>query len=201
MKHSVTTFKNMKICLKELEKFIRNGAHVETGRGFARFGGLRSREIFGNWLLCAALNFEHKSERLKICTDPRGGDGVIYDTTKKIGKSMEHVLVSQSDKTTNNTETLILEQINKKQKKGKAYASGKLLVVFLNKAGENWTPNKIAKKLPIDLYFNEVWVVGLHGFINEEHIYNVTKLVTEGCPIWQIAIKKGFDEWHVKKIQ
>lgn len=202
MRYSGKTFKSMKICLKELEKFIRDGNHLETGKPFQRFDGLRSREVLGNWLVCAALNFEQKSERLRICTDPQGGDGVIYDTKQKILEYMEHILVSQNNRTTKNTETLILEHIDKKRSKGgKAYASGKSLVVFLNKKGENWTPNKIAKKLPIDLYFNGVWVVGLQGIINKKYIYNVVKLDVSGCPIWQIYINKSFDSWKIKRIQ
>lgn len=192
----------MKICLKELEKFILDGSHLETGKPFPRFGGLRSREILGNWLLCAVLNFEQKSDRLRICTDPQGGDGVIYDTKQKIPEYMEHILVSKNSKTTKNTEALILGHIDKKRNKGgKAYASGKSLVVFLNKKGENWTPNKIAKKLPIDLYFNGVWVVGLHGVVNEEYIYNIAKLDVSGCPVWQVYIKKSFEDWKIIRIQ
>jgi len=202
MRYSGKTFKSMKICLKELEKFIRDGKHLEIGKPFERFGGLRSREILGNWLLCAVLNFEQQPERLRICTDPQNGDGVIYDSKQKILEFMEHILVSQNRKTDKNIETLILEHIDKKRNNGgKAYASGKSLVVFLNRKGGNWTPNKIAKKMPIDLYFNGVWVVGLHGVVNEEYIYNVTKLDVSGRPVWQVHIRKYFNEWIVNRIQ
>lgn len=201
MKYFGKTFKSMKMCLNELEKFIRDGNHLETGKPLTRFGGLRSREILGNWLLCAVVNFERQSEFLRICTDPQGGDGVIYDVEKKNLEYMEHVLVSKNSKTTKNTETLILEQINKKRNKGgEAYASGKSLVVFLNKEGEGWFPNKIAKKLPAALYFNSVWIVGLHGVVDEEYIYNVAKLEVGGCPVWQVSIRKDFDAWVVERI-
>ena len=40
--------------LKELEPFVRNGEHLQTGKPFKRFGGMRSREILANWLLRAS---------------------------------------------------------------------------------------------------------------------------------------------------
>lgn len=48
MKYQITRFKNLKVCLKELEPFIRNGEHLQTGKPFKRFGGLRSRELLAN---------------------------------------------------------------------------------------------------------------------------------------------------------
>lgn len=202
MKYPVTTFVSMKAGLKELEPFIRNGKHLETGKPFRNFGGLRSREILGNWLLCSALNFELKSDCLRICTDPQGGDGIIVDKRDNHIEHMEHILISRNNSSTKNTETLILEHINKKRKKGeKAYASGKSLVVFINKKGCKWTPNRLAKKLPLNLYFNGVWVIGLENITNGKYLYNVVKLDISGCPIWQVMIKSNFKEWLVKRIQ
>lgn len=131
MKHAVTTFKNLAVCLKELEPYIRNGQHLETGKPFKRFGGLRSREILVNWLLCVVANFEQKTEQFKICTDPQGGDGIIYNTTKNLAWPTEHVLVSQRNNGSEDIQSLILKQIkNKQDKGGAAYASGKTLIVF-----------------------------------------------------------------------
>ena len=42
MKHQVTRFKSLKVGLKEIEPFIRDGKHLQTGKPFKRFGGLRS---------------------------------------------------------------------------------------------------------------------------------------------------------------
>ena len=201
MKCNVTTFKSLEICLKELERFIRNGKHLETGKPFQRFGGLRSREILANWLLCVVANFEKKSQQFKFYTDPQGGDGIIYDTVRKQAWPTEHVLVSQRNNESEDIQSLILKQIKKKQNKGgAAYASGKTLIVFLNKKGNEWLPNKVAKNLP-HVDFKSVWVIGLQNIINGEYNYNVIKFNPQGCPIWQVHIKKTFDDWKIKRIQ
>jgi hypothetical protein len=54
MKYPAARFKSLAMALKELEPFIRNGEHLQTGKPFEKFGGMRSREILANWLLCVA---------------------------------------------------------------------------------------------------------------------------------------------------
>lgn len=56
MKYPVRRFKSLAVALKELEPFIRNGEHLQTGRPFAKFGGMRSREMLANWLLSVGVN-------------------------------------------------------------------------------------------------------------------------------------------------
>jgi len=202
MKYSVTRFKSLKICIKELEPFIRDGEHLQTGKPFKRFDNLRSREILANWLLCVAINFEEKFDRLTFCSDPQGGDGIIYDNKAKKAWPTEHVLVPRSNGQLQNIESVILKAIEKKQSKGgAAYASGKTLIVFLNASGDGWFPNKISRKLPKTLDFEDVWIAGLQNVVQEEYIYNVTRLDASGCPIWQVRIEKNFDAWEVKRIQ
>lgn len=195
----------MKACLKELKPFICDGQHLETGRPFKRFGGLRSREILANWLLCTVVSFEQKTEEFKICTDPQGGDGIIYNKTKEQAWPTEHILVSQKNNESDHIQALILKQIEKKQNKGGvAYASGKTLIVFLNKQGGEWYPNRVARSLP-HVDFESVWVVGLQNVVEGQYLYNVARIFPVGysvkCPIWHIAINKKFDDWNVKKIQ
>jgi hypothetical protein len=45
MKYPTTRFKNLTVALKELEPYIRNGEHLQTGKPFKQFGDLRSREL------------------------------------------------------------------------------------------------------------------------------------------------------------
>lgn len=93
MKFSVTMFKSVAVALKKLEPFVRNGQHLQTGRGFKRFGDMRSREALANWLLCAAVNHFAKSDRLTFTSDPIGGDGIILDTATHETWPTEHVYV------------------------------------------------------------------------------------------------------------
>lgn len=202
MKYSVTSFKNLEVCIKELKRFIHDGECLETGRPFKQFGGLRSREMLACWLLCVVFSFEQKSNRFRICTDPQGGDGIIYDTMKKKALLTEHILVSRSNNELCDIEHLILKHVEKKQNKGgAAYASGKALIVFLNKAGDKWCPNRVARKLPQQLDFASIWVIGLQRVIEDEYYYNVTKLDTNRSPVWRIKINKNFDAWEVSRIQ
>lgn len=201
MKHSITTFKSLKVCLKELKLFICDGQHLETGKPFKRFGGLRSREILANWLLCVVASFEQKTEEFKICTDPYGGDGIIYNATKKQAWPTEHILVSQKNDESVDIQSLILKQIEKKQiKGGAAYASGKTLIVFLNKQGGTWHPNKVARSLP-HVDFESIWVVGLQDVLDGQYNYNVTQLDANGCPVWRVHVERSFESWKIERIQ
>ncbi len=205
MREKVTQFKSLKIALKELEPFVRDSRHLWNGKPLKRFGELRPRELWGNWLLCVAVNaVTAAAERLTFTTDPEGivGDGVIYDTVTERACPMEHVLARRTAKDKDlDAETLILRAVNKKQKKGAAYASGKTLAVLLEDGGE-WIPNKVAKQLP-ELDFEAVWVIGLQGVQDGEYVYNVTRLdLSRGnAPVWRVRIAKDFDDWNVDLVQ
>jgi hypothetical protein len=206
VKYQVTRFKSLKVCLKELEPFIRNGQHIETGKPFKRFGELRSRELLANWLLCVAVNSVTDAGRLTFTSDPLGGDGIIYDTTTEETWPTEHVLVprSRSAGDTVPLEARILKAIEGKQSRGgAAYASGKTLVVFLNAGGdEPWVPNMVARQLPA-LDFLSVWVVGLQTVDAGAYVYSVTRLdLGQGnAPVWRVRIGIGFDEWKAEPVQ
>jgi hypothetical protein len=205
MRHQVKHFKSAAIALKELEPFIRNGRHLQTGKPFTGFNSGRSRELLANWLLCEAVNSLHEPGRLVFTSDPVGGDGVIYDTQTGETWPTEHIIVpEQAGGATADVEALILEAIARKRDKGgEPYASGKTLVVFQNAAGQPWFPNTVARKLPAPLYFEAVWVVGLQGIEDGKYIYQVTRLdLRQGnAPAWRVTISAGFDSWTVQPIQ
>jgi hypothetical protein len=206
MKHPTTRFKSLKVALKELEPFIRNGEHLQTGKPFKRFGGLRSRELLANWLLCVAFNYDCRSpDRLTFTSDPLGGDGILYDTESDTSFPTEHVLVPavRGGKAVD-VEALILKAIDRKRKKGwAAYASGKTLVVFLNAGGGVWHPNRVAKRVPDPLHFAVVWVVGLHHVEAGRYVYGVTQLdLSDGsAPTWLVSIGTDFCTWSIERIQ
>jgi hypothetical protein len=193
------------MCLKELEPFIRNGQHLQTGKPFAQLGDMRSREALANWLLCVAVNANVGAERLTFSSDPIGGDGIIYDTTTEETWQTEHVMIpSRAGGEEVDVEALILKAIEQKQNKGgEAYASGKTLIVFQNAEGQKWFPNKVAKQLPAPLYFDAVWVVGLQGVEDGAYTYQVTRLdLSRGnAPAWRVLIAKDFESWKVEPIQ
>lgn len=204
MKYPVKCFKSMKIALKELAPFIKNGSHLRTGQPFKSFGGMRSREILANWLLCATVNAI--SERtLTLYSDPTGGDGILQDSTTGQTWWMEHVLVPPRRADDGRcAETLILHAINQKRSKGaSAYASGKTLVVFLDSGTGTWFPNKVARKLPEPLLFNSVWVVGLKQVDDKSYTYYVTSLdISSGdAPTYLVGIDPAFDTWWVVDCQ
>jgi hypothetical protein len=206
MKYKVTRFKNLIVALKELEPFVQDGEHLQTGKPFKRFGGLRSRELLANWLLCVVLDFDAKAGRFTFTSDPSGGDGVICDGTTKRTYPTEHVLVPSSHAgETGDVQARILNAIASKQRKGgTAYASGKTLVVCLNAGEGRWYPNRVAKQLPKELDFVDVWVVGLQDVEEGEYIYHVARLLdveTGDVPVWLVRISKHFDGWHVERIQ
>jgi hypothetical protein len=202
MKIPVKRFKSMKIALKELEPFIQDGQHLQTGPEFERFDRMRSREILGNWLLCVVINHSSGSERLLFTSDSRGGDGIIQDTQEGTTWDMEHVMVPASrDGSAQDAPALILQAItNKVNKGGAAYASGKTLVVFSNARGGEWFPARLTRALPDPVHFDGVWVVALQCVIDGEYVYGVTRLHT-GTPVWRVRIAADFESWQVEQIQ
>jgi hypothetical protein len=48
MKLEITQFRSLAVALKELERFVRNGQHLQTGKPFDKCGGIRSREVLAN---------------------------------------------------------------------------------------------------------------------------------------------------------
>ena len=202
MKYPTARFKNMTEALKQLEPFIRDPRQLRTGRPLDKFYGLRPREILANWLLCAALNFPNQTEEVTFFStrDPIGSDGVIYDTLADITVPTEHVFVRRAHGAdAQNIDALILNEIEKKNSKGKnAYASGKTLVVLVEAGGGKWSPHIVATQFPEPLYFADVWVVWPQCS-SPEYIYGVTRLdLSDGsAPTWRVRISENFDEWEV----
>lgn len=172
MKYPVKRFKNMEVALKQLEPFVKNAAHLESGKPFENFGGMRSREILANWLLCATINAIDK-RRLTFSSDPIGSDGIVQDDATGETWSTEHVMVPrQSGGENAEAQALILAAIEQKRNKGGApYASGKTLVVFLYAGIGAWHPNRVAGALPKPLHFDAVWVVGLQKVEDGAYTY------------------------------
>jgi hypothetical protein len=206
MKYPVTQFKSLTVALKELEPFIRNGEHLQTGKPFKQFDGMRSREMLANWLVCVAINAEDGIE-LTFCSDPVGGDGIICNVATGETWPTEHVMVPRlSEGQTGDAEALILNAIQQKRLRGgAAYARGKTLIVFLEAgpAAGKWFPNRMARQLPRPLDFATAWVVALKGIEEGEYVYSVTHLdVSEGdAPAFLVRIGKEFNAWDVTRIQ
>ena len=201
MNHNVRRFKNMEAALKELSRFILEPSHLQSGGPFKNFGNMRSREAVANWLICAAVNSTGQRE-LTFTSDPVDGDGILMDT--KTGETFptEHVMVPRQRGAGAGADAhkLILDAIDPKRKKGgAAYATEKMLVVFLDADAGEWFPNRVAKSLPDPLYFDSVWVVGLQPVKDGEYAYGVTLLdVTGGnAPTFIVRINKTFDDWTV----
>ena len=144
MKYPVTRFRTLKLALKELQPFIRNGQHLATGRPFKQFGGMRSREVLGNWLLCVVVNSTEDAERVTF-SSIIGGDGIIHDDVSGFAFPTEHVFVPQlATPRLGISENLILERIEQKQAKGgAAYASGKTLIVCTRFAAGALVSNRL----------------------------------------------------------
>jgi hypothetical protein len=204
MKHRVKRFKSMEIGLKELESFVRDGMHLQSGKPFKQMGGMRSREAVANWLLCAVVNHTGQRE-LSFTSDPTGGDGILEDARTCETFLTEHVMVPRHNGGEDaDAHALVLDAINQKRAKGgEAYARGKTLVVFLDAAAGEWYPNRVAKALPDPLYFDDLWIVSLCGIENGEYVYGVTQLdLSSGdAPAYTVRINADFTGWVVKEVQ
>jgi hypothetical protein len=205
MKHNIRRLKSLEVALKELEPYVRDGSHLQTGKPFRNFGGLRSREVLANWLLCAVMTAAGQGQ-FEFTTDPTGGDGVIMDAATDHTWLTEHVMVADIEPDRNiPIEDRILGQIqNKVAKGGSAYAQGKTLLVFNNAAGGAWYPNRVARALPDPLHFDTVWVMGLQGIVDGAYVYgvcNLSAVATADCPSFRVRLTPAFDGWTVERIQ
>lgn len=206
MKHAVVRFRSQQVALKELEPLVRNGRHLQSGRPFARFGAMRSRELLANWLLCAVADTFTADHRFSFTSDPVGGDGIIVDELTGETWLTEHVLAravpNKSQHNDRNGNEVILGQIlAKRDKGGAAYANSKTLVVMAECVG-GWNPTTVARNLPAPLHFEAVWVVALHAGGNGGYEYDVSRLdLTRGAaPVWRVSIGPDFDSWVVGEI-
>jgi hypothetical protein len=206
MKQPTIRFKSLNAGLKELQPFVINGQHLYDGRPFKNMGGLRSREVLGNWLICATVNAVLGEGTITFTSMPSGleGDGVLCESSTAIGTPTEHVFVRRAaEDETRSIEQQIVDAVTHKSKKGEQYAKGTTLVVFLEAGGGGpWHPNKAAKMLPIN-HFNEVWVVGLHLYDAGRYIYGVSLLNVErgAAPTFTVNIAPDFESWVVTQIQ
>lgn len=208
-RHRITRFKSLELALKELEPFFRNVVKdgkpiLESGRPLKKFGNMLPRELVANWLLTVVGNFFARCERFQFTTDPRGGDGIIYDTITKEGVWTEHVIVRAADTGRKDVQSQILEAVTKKiAKGGPAYARGKTLVVFMFSGGNGaqWWPDQVAAVLPRPLHFEAVWVVGFQRFAAGDRIYAITRLdLRRGhAPAWWVRITSDFSNWVVSE--
>jgi hypothetical protein len=204
MKYPVVRFKTMEVALKEMEPFIRDGIHLQSGKPFQKLGGMRSREALANWLLCAVMTATGQ-RNLTFSSDPVGGDGILIDSNTDETFQAEHVMVPRLKGGENaDAHSLVLDAIEQKRTKGgKAYASGKTLVVFLDAGAGEWFPNRVAKALPQPLHFDTVWVVGLQGIDDGEYVYGVVSLdLSAGkAPTFLVRLSKDFTDWTVYQSQ
>lgn len=207
MKYQVTRFKSLAIALKEIEPFVRDGKHLLTGKPFKRFGGLRSREILGNWLVCAVVNANAGKDCYTFTSDPQGGDGVIVNVETNESWLTEHVMVGKPrtpDETESSIECRILQAYSSKiEKGGSGYAAGKNLIIFLDAGGHEWHPRTVAQQLPEDLVFSDVWIFGLLPFEDGKYVYGVSQLgaPTRQAPTWIVRIDDQFGSWKVARLQ
>ena len=75
MKYIVRRLKSLEVGLKEIEPFVRNGAHLQTGKAFTQLGDMRSREVLANLLVCITIK-EIDGKDVTFSSDPIGGDGI-----------------------------------------------------------------------------------------------------------------------------
>jgi hypothetical protein len=203
MRANVTRVKDLKAVLKDLESHVKTPDSLRKGRKFRNFS-LLPREVLANLLICAVGNFEEGDEkRLTICTDPMGGDGLIFN--QKTGKYMstEHVFIPLiGDPRAQAVEDRILGALAHKNKKGARYATGKDLIVFSEARGL-WFPNWVARRIVGGHAFETVWVVHLEKVDAGEYFYNVTCLDASvgNAPTWSIILNSDFRNWRVERIQ
>jgi len=209
MRAKVTRFKTLERALGQLKQFVTEPQFLWTGTPIERFGGLRPREIWGNWLIAAVCSIGREQE-LSVVTDPdgsNGGDGIIWDPVTEVGWRMEHIMLPVSRQgDTRSSDERIIDAVNKKQDKGRAsYAKGKILIILNESAtNEHWHPTAVARNLPKN-DFDDIWVVGLHSYADGEWTFGAAQLSlnaeTGQASVFHVRINSEFTAWAVTKVQ
>jgi len=204
MKYPVRRFLNLAVALKELEPFVKDCRALRTGRPSKVFAGLRPREIWANWLLCATISAAEGRD-FEFTTDPTGGDGIIRDSATGNTWPTEHIYVPPKVEEVVDVDALVLAAINAKNDRGAVYAENRTLVVFVDVAGGPWHPNRLANRVHNTLHFDVAWLASLHGVAEDgAYHYDVTCLHLDdqgNAPVWRVSIAPGFDGWRVQRIQ
>lgn len=202
VKQKVTIVKDLEAVLGDMEPWVKNPNFLYSGRA----GNIKllPREILANWLLCAVGNSTANNDPFTFCNDPfGGGDGIIINRDSGEQMVTEHIFVPKHQKKDKKSaEDLIVEAVQKKQKKGsKAYAEGKHLIIFCDGIG-NWVPNKVGRKIQRIHNFSSVWAIGLERVENENYYYYWVALFNSNhSPVSQVKIDFQEKKWSVKKVQ
>ena len=196
----INTIKDFNIALKDLEPYVKNPDFLIKGREFKNFS-LRPREAWANWLLCTILRKLH-GNHLTFAEDPNG-DGFIVDT--KTGEIIPTEHVSALENPLNplpKGEDRVINAINAKISRGKAYADGKWLVVFFDGAGEFYR-NKIRESIKGRHNFGAIYCIGLLTSDENGYSYSVTEFresYVDKSITFKIEININFTDWKISQI-
>lgn len=196
---------DLKIALKDMEPYIKNGWYLIKGKRFENFDML-PREAWANWLLCATLSRIYGDEY--TFQEEDNGDGVIFRRSDKKWFSTEHVAAMdfpQGTKLSLN-EDRALWAINHKIKKdeeytnqGKEYAKGKTLVVFMDGA-QRWFPNKVGRQISKN-NFTRIFCIALISGDASGYKYSISEFNPTHSPTYEIHVNSDFTDWKVIQIQ
>lgn len=205
--YPVTTFVSLRHAARELRPLVHRVQPLISGRGFENFGDMRPREALGNLLVCLAANGGEEGP-FGFSSDPIGGDGIIINRVTQETYPTEHVMVlcrAGQPRPADPAEDLILNGITRKNDRGRDYAAGKMLVVFVEGLQSEFHPNRLARRLPDPFHFSDLWLVALQEPVTDgSYRYGVARL-SDGpnrpAPIYSVHIAPSFEEWTVTQTQ
>ena len=161
---------------------------------------MRYREVWANWLLCAALSFANQQDF--SFQENEDGDGVILNRSTGKWFTVEHVSAMTYDKGERLPEgnDRIIWALNKKVKKDEkhpGYADGKVLVIFVDGC-KNWVPNQVGRAIDGKHKFKHVYCVALIDVHSDGSCsYSVTSFEKKHSPCFRVQINKDFTDWKV----
>lgn len=193
--------KDLKGVLKDFEPLVKDPRFLWNSRPFKNFS-LLPREAWGNWLVCAVLR-EMYGRNITFMEDD-DGDGFIVDKDRIIAVPTEHVsaLEIPQGKKWPGGEQRVIDAIELKIKRGPEYASGKILVVFFDGAGE-FLRSKIRENIFGRHDFEAVFCVGLLDSDDSGYSYCVTEFrdsFGDQSITHKVEIDGEFSDWKVTQI-
>lgn len=199
MKVRLTLIKDLKIALKDLEKYVKTPDFLRKGRKFTNFS-LLPREAWANWLVCVFGNSQ-TGGNLTFGEDPENGDGIILDSKNREKYVLtEHVFITDLDQ--GNASEVIVNRIFSKFRKGKEYGKGRTLIVFCEMKGTVF-PSDVRRAIYKQNTFDNIYLIVLESSESDGYSYFITPLITNSphLTLHRIRINDEFKEWSVELIE
>lgn len=185
--------------LKDLKLLFDNPKLIDSGRPSKKID-LKPREVIVLSLIYMVLKRTLDLEEIFVAGDHQGRDGLVVirgpnDKLKPLVKS-ENILINKYREGELTSE--IIKVIDQKIKKGKEYAIGRSLTIYIHKDGEI-DKDRIITYVLKKSSFKACWIFAYQGKNNNKHHFHI---IQHGENFFDSAVRilvinEDFEDWKL----